>query len=378
MPSSLHQEEGVVDQVAPQLMVLDEASAELSEIKAPLELRGYRVVQVNSGGEALNALRRTRPALAIVAYGPVGRGGSTRNLTEWRGTARQMGIPVLAVVDSGADLRSPSLEEFDDWVVRGSSTEELNARVARLLRRRAAGAAVPARPGSSPIDAKFSSLVVHDLRTPLNVIGLSLHMIEQVLPKPHPEIEQDFRFVEENLRQIERMLTQLGDYARLFELNQPLAVHAFDPRRFVEEFLDSRTTRPGAVRPTVSLDVQNTCPTEVTLDQRYARMALEYALINAEVAAHDAPVAIRLQGTPQRWIIEIAIDRPPPASVHSLELGPQSFERLCGCTADRRGMDLAIAARVSQIFGGTARIEANAGRGTTIILDWPTRIAGQS
>ena len=41
-------------------------------------------------------------------------------------------------------------------------------------------------------------------------------------------------------------------------------------------------------------------------------------------------------------------------------------------------MDLAIAARVSELFGGTARLEAVQGQGTAIILDWPARIAAAS
>jgi len=101
-------------------------------------------------------------------------------------------------------------------------------------------------------------------------------------------------------------------------------------------------------------------------------MAIEYALNNADASAHDEPIRLTLRGGPGRWIIEIAIDRPPPASVNSIVLASQSFERLCGCAADRRGMDLAIAARVSELFGGTARLDAVAGRGTSIVLDWPS------
>jgi hypothetical protein len=74
----------------------------------------------------------------------------------------------------------------------------------------------------------------------------------------------------------------------------------------------------------------------------------------------------------------MSVDRPPPGSVESFELRPSSFERLCGSAAERRGMDLAIVARVSELFGGTARLEAVEGQGTSIILDWPVRFAGTS
>jgi hypothetical protein len=37
-------------------------------------------------------------------------------------------------------------------------------------------------------------------------------------------------------------------------------------------------------------------------------------------------------------------------------------------------MDLAIAARVSEDFGGTARLALAPGGGTTVVLDWPARL----
>ena len=37
--------------------------------------------------------------------------------------------------------------------------------------------------------------------------------------------------------------------------------------------------------------------------------------------------------------------------------------------------DLAIAARVSEMFGGAARLVVDAARGSTIVLDWPARFA---
>ena len=102
--------------------------------------------------------------------------------------------------------------------------------------------------------------------------------------------------------------------------------------------------------------------------------AIEYALVNTTAAAQYYPVRLTLRGGPQRWIIEVATDRPSPVSVSSVELRALAFERLCGTAAERRGMDLAIAARISELFGGTARLETAQGRGSTVILDWPARI----
>ena len=56
---------------------------------------------------------------------------------------------------------------------------------------------------------------------------------------------------------------------------------------------------------------------------------------------------------------------------------PDQFERLAGSAAERRGLDLAIASRISELFGGSARLVAEPERRTAVVLDWPSRLAGQ-
>jgi len=375
MLSSMQRGENGVGHDAQPLLVLEQSRTGSPELASLLETRGYRVVTAGTCGEAIEMIRSTTPALAVVDQGSARSDGMNPRLTDLRTAARKLGIPMLSVVEAGTDLGewiSDSMES-EDWVVRGSTPEELHARLARLIRRGDQATATTAAKGS-PIDAQFSSLVVHDLRTPLNVIVLSLNMIEHSLPRHDPDVDEAIRFIKENYRQIEQMVSQLSDYARLFENGPPLSASEFDPRRLVEALLENRTSRPGARLSPVRLDVQKSCPPEAALDQARARMAIEYALLNANAAAQNEPIRLTLRGGPDRWIIEVAVDRPPPSSVTSLVLRPEAFERLCGSPLERRGMDLAIAARISEMFGGTARLEAVEGRGTTIVLDWPTRI----
>jgi signal transduction histidine kinase len=126
----------------------------------------------------------------------------------------------------------------------------------------------------------------------------------------------------------------------------------------------------------VTLVVDGSCPAEVTLDPMRAKQAIQYALTNAASAAREGgPVRVIVRGGTDRWITELAVDRPPPPTVQPLTLRPDLCERLCGIEAERRGMDLAIAAKISAMFGGTARLEVREGRGTSVVLDWPTRLS---
>ena len=215
---------------------------------------------------------------------------------------------------------------------------------------------------------------MHDLRTPLNVVGLSLRMIDQAVPRNDPDLLEDLKFVEENFKQIERMLSQLSDYCRLFESEAPLTVTDFSPARMIGELVEDRAMKAGAGSPPLRLRIEESCPAEASLDPGRARLAIQYVLSNALASTQDVPVEITMRGGPDRLITEVRIDRPPPSSVKSLALRPDAFERLCGTAAERRGLDLAIAARVSEMFGGTARLDAVEDRDTTVVLDWPTRL----
>jgi len=339
-----------------------------------LESESCRVVRANSSGEMGRKIQQDRPSLVILASGsPSSNGSSLAFLAKG---ASRLGIPVLDIVEDGADpaFLTDRHGDADDWLYRSRIEVELPARVRRLLRRDERRDAHSAGQTTNPINSRFLSLVVHDLRTPLNVVGLSLRMIDQAIPRNDPDLLEDLKFVEENFKQIERMLSQLSDYCRLYESEAPLTVTDFSPARMIGELVDDRAMKAAASSPPLRLRIEESCPAEASLDPGRARMAIQYVLSNALASTQDVPVEITMRGGPDRLITEVRIDRPPPSSVKSVALRPDAFERLCGTAAERRGLDLAIAARVSEMFGGTARLDAVADRDTTVILDWPTRL----
>jgi signal transduction histidine kinase len=353
-------------------MVFDDDPGTSAELVGALSAHGYRATQAGLTTGAADALKQGRPDVAVLtdrAFEVPGAG-----LGGLRRAADELGVPFLVVVGESADplALANRLAEADDWVGRRVLDPELPARVARLLKRREASLAVMA----GPADPQFFALVVHDLRSPLNVIGLSLRMIQQSVPKGDPELEEDLRYVSENFYLIERMLAQLSDYYRLFDAESQLTLAPFSPRRMVDELIAFVSARSRGKASPFRVDVRPTCPGEVHLDLLRAQQAIRYALANASAASNGTPVRLTMGGGPNRWVVEVAIDQPPPETVTSVTLAPRSFERLCGFAAERRGMDLAIAAKVSELFGGSARLDVVEGQGTTIVLDWPARLEG--
>ena len=176
------------------VLVFGSDGGSLAEVVAQLKSQGWQVHSTRSPAEAIAAARGERPAFIVVIDDPEAVSG----FPELGKAMRSMGIPVLSIVDAGIDAGQllKRQGDADDWVFRAALATELPLRVNRLMHRAESGAI-----GALPTESRFFPLIVHDLRTPLNVIGLSLRMIEQALPKGNSDVEEDLRFVlEEEFR----------------------------------------------------------------------------------------------------------------------------------------------------------------------------------
>lgn len=235
---------------------------------------------------------------------------------------------------------------------------------------------------SNALETRVLSLVTHDLRNPLHTIGLTLNLIEQ-LTDDGSDLEEELRVIRLNLFHMERMLKHLSDHVLLLqeESGRRIVKESFDPRRLIDAVMeDQLSRRPPPVSsstpiPSARLEARANCPEKVELDQNLARLALGLALSNTLDAAGDRPARVVLDGKDDRLSIRFETEVPPPASLKPSSLQPDHFERLLGVPGERLGLELAVVARISTIFGGSARLEVYPEKGTAVILDWPTRLA---
>ena len=345
------------------VLIFDVDAARASAKAEALKPWGLFATHCPDPARATAAIDEASPSVVLVV-----EAGDAEMFSEVRAAAGSRHIPVLALVELGNDPRALArrVRPYDGWSSVATTAEELATRLLGLALAKVRGTA---------IDPRFLALTVHDLRTPLNVIGLTIRTIGQSVPVKSPEFEEDLLFLHENAKQIERMLAQVGDFCRLLESESPPTGVAFDFARLLADFVEERAGRAGAASgPPVSIDLGGPGPREVSLDPNRTKMALQHALANAVEAAGKAPVRIEVGGDPGRLRIGFVVDKPPPSTVKSITLKPDLYERLSGSAAERRGLDLAIAARISELFGGTARLEVDPGQRSTIVLDWPARI----
>ncbi len=223
----------------------------------------------------------------------------------------------------------------------------------------------------TPIDSSLLSIIVHDLRTPLNVIGLSLRMIEQLLGPQIRELAEDVEVVQANVNQLDEMLATLGDYGRVLEDPPKPGSIAFDPGRLVAEEVEYRIDQARHKNTSIHVRDRSRAPREAYLNEPRARLAIRYALSNALTSSNGAPVQVDVEGGPHRWRTWITIEAPPPQMVEAVTLRSDLFERLKGNSSCRLGLELAVVALISEQLGGSARLDVSPGQDSTILLDWP-------
>ena len=220
---------------------------------------------------------------------------------------------------------------------------------------------------------KIEEIVIHDLRSPLNVIGLALKMLEgQSLPQTR-ELIDDLGLIRKSAGELERMLLCLVEASRMPRTRSSLAAESFDPRQMLAEVLETYRIKSPAVL--MELIVEESAPEEVSLDYERARTAIRFTLENACPASGGKPIIVKISGGLDRCVIRFETHAPTrdPSLVNPIK--PDRFERILGSQGERRGLDLAIASEISALFGGSARLEALPGRGIAAILDWPVRLA---
>jgi hypothetical protein len=355
----------------PLVVLFDPNSLSPDDHEAALRSGGYRIERAVDPDDAVEALGRDVPAALVVVEGRAGPAVEGRVCH----AARDRGIPVLGLIDHAGDGGSlkERVEGYDGWSHYAAPASALVARLGQILNGKAADRPPCPAPGPIPIDVRLLAMIVHDVRNPLNVIGLTLRVIEQIPESRRGELQEDLTFLRENAGQIESILGVLSDLCRLGDLGPPGPVE-FDPNRLVQDILGERAHKGGGKAFPARFVAEPGAPGSVVLDPVHVRLSFLSALINAAAAADD-PLRVRSGGGGGRWTLAIDIDRPPPATVKDGEVRPDHFERVIASTSERQGLELAIAAWVARQSGGGVRLEVAPGQRSTIILDWPVRPA---
>lgn len=167
------------------ILVVDDAEDNRGTLRRALVGSGHRILEAQSGAEALSVAESESIDLAVVDFVMPGIDGIETGRRLKQAAAPQFFPVVLVTAVDERALRARGLGVVDDFVARPFDTAELRARTNNLLRLRQRDNAFRQQAIEMKELLQFRdemfSLVVHDLKSPLSVIVANMAYAEQSL-----------------------------------------------------------------------------------------------------------------------------------------------------------------------------------------------------
>jgi signal transduction histidine kinase len=220
----------------------------------------------------------------------------------------------------------------------------------------------------------FLSALSHELRTPLNAI---LGFADVLLHEIDGPLSDDAR---ENLT----IVRTSGEHLRSL-IDDILALSALESGEFrlSREELDIYQTAQDVVTEARLAGIQKGVavilhppegPTIASADRRRVRQILGNVIGNAVKFTSEGEVGVRVRAQ-EEWIVMRVSDTGPGIPDEQLDAIFEEFKQADSRQAQRMGtgLGLSITRRLTQMHGGTVRVESVLGRGSTFTIRLPVK-----
>jgi signal transduction histidine kinase len=297
-------------------------------------------------------------------------------------------------------------------------TSESAARYVRLQQAEAAGRVRDLESSLHALQAledersKLLRETAHDLRGSVGVLASTTALLAQ--PQvAGPARDRFHNLLQERIRSMGALLSDLVELARLEAGQTPLKVEPFDAAARLREYCE--LLRPAAAELSLFLKCKGPRSLPVEGDQLKLQRIVQNLLLNALKATKQGGVVVRWSGGRSRsagqWVLSIGDTGPGFAlqsagplrhalkratdAAHSAEAqmhaadGPRKFVEATpndvltagsgpgsAILPSGEGIGLSIVKRLCEVLGATLELETAPGRGTTIRIVFPVRYSG--
>jgi two-component system sensor histidine kinase/response regulator len=370
------------------ILIVDDSPANLDLLAGLLREHGFRVRAVPSGRMALDAARRSPPELVMMDITMPGMNGYEA-CEAMRQDPALAHIPVIFI--SALDDPLDKVKAFQaggrDYVSKPFHAEEVIARVNHQVRMVRLEKALKVQNENlqdanlklvemNLLKANFTAMLVHDIRSPMTVVGIALEAARNdtaLFTAIHPQAMSSFM-------KIQNLLGEMLEVYRSESGQMPFEFAAFPPIPWLEQIVFSHQPLADGAGLTFQVQIAPNLP-DITGDASKLERALTNLLTNAfkftpkggavrlEAAVdHGAGVEAGL-----RWLRITITDtgRGIPAEELPFIFDPFRQTHTQDSVAGV-GLGLAIVQRILAGHRGRISVNSQVGFGTTFTLRLPS------
>jgi signal transduction histidine kinase len=266
------------------------------------------------------------------------------------------GVKAVAAGDLSLEVEVRSRDEI------GLLAREFNAMAASLERQRRE----LLRAERLAAVGRISAQITHEIRNPLNAIGLNAELLAEELAA-RPEVPAELgQLVAAIGREVDRLHAVTEEYLRFARLPKPVLA-AEDLNEILSGMADFVRPELSLARVELRLDLAPGLP-PVRADEGQLRAAFLNLLRNSrEAMPGGGTVEVRTRAADGGVEAEV---RDSGAGIPAEEL-PRIFDPFYSTKERGTGLGLAFALQVVQEHGGTIRCESQVGRGTSFAIRLP-------
>jgi two-component system NtrC family sensor kinase len=213
---------------------------------------------------------------------------------------------------------------------------------------------------------RISAQITHEIRNPLNAIGLNAELLSEELEELSAPPREAIQLVAAISREVDRLNGVAEEYLRFARLPKP-ALARQDLNEIVTGLLDFLAPELAAARIELRLELSAALP-PVQADESQLRAVFLNLLRNSREAMPSGGV-VTVRSRPTEEAIEVEVSDTgggiPPGDLSRI------FEAFYSTKERGTGLGLAFTRQVVEEHGGSIRCDSAVGRGTTFIVRLP-------
>lgn len=359
------------------ILVVDDTLENLRLLASMLNGQGYEVRPVNGGKQALLAIERDPPDLILLDISMPEMDGYEvcRRLRELAGCRDIPVIFLTALTETDCRVNAFNVGGVD-YITKPFQLDEVYARIRTHLRLRRLQAELEERNRS--LEESFERLraleklrddlihmVVHDMRSPLSNILISLEMLASDLAKQAPErMLRDVAAARTSARELVEMARQLLDINRMEQRSMPLDLERHGLLALIEQSIAEMS--PLAHVSKVRLE---SCGTDqaVTCDEAIVRRIINNLLSNAiKHAPRESSVVVQVERHDERFARVSVVDQGPGIPEEFRSRIFQKFEQVEARRTKKYhsvGLGLAFCRLATEAHGGQIAVDGSRSAG---------------